>query len=198
MRAGLAILVGVISFAQGPNPPDLILHNARIYTVDAKRSGAGAIAIRGDRIVRVGMAADIVGLKGPATRVIDLGGATVVPGLHDAHGHFVGLGASMQNLELRSTRSFEEIVGMVRRRVASARPGEWILGRNWDQNDWAETDWPTHDLLTAAAPDNPVYLTRVDGHAGVANRRAMELGGLDDKTSDPAGGRIIRTRGRMR
>jgi len=83
---------------------------------------------------------------------------------------------------------------MVRRRVASARPGEWILGRNWDQNDWAETDWPTHDLLTAAAPDNPVYLTRVDGHAGVANRRAMELGGLDDKTSDPAGGRIIRTR----
>jgi len=160
--------------------------------VGASRSVAEAIAIRGDRIVRVGTSADIVGLKGPATRVIDLGGATMVPGLHDAHGHFVALGASMQNLDLRGTRSFEEIVGLVRRRVGSARPGEWIVGRNWDQNDWAETDWPTHDLLSAAAPDNPVYLTRVDGHAGLANRRAMELGRLDDKTTDPAGGRIIR------
>ena len=74
------------------------------------------------------------------------------------------------------TRSYEEVVGRVRRRLASARPGEWIVGRGWDQNDWAEKDWPTHELLSAASPDNPVYLTRVDGHAGLANRKAMELG----------------------
>jgi predicted amidohydrolase YtcJ/ABC-type multidrug transport system permease subunit len=178
--------------AQRPDPPDLILHNSRIYTVDAKRSVAEAVAIKGDRFLRVGRSADVLALRGPSTRVIDLRGATVLPGLHDAHGHVVGFGASMQNLDLRGTRSFEEVVGRVRRRVADVRRGEWILGRGWDQNDWAEHDWPTHEILSAASPDNPVYLARIDGHAGLANQRAMSLAGLDRSTADPPGGRIMR------
>jgi predicted amidohydrolase YtcJ len=173
--------------------PSLILHNARIYTVDARNSVAEAVAIAGDRIVKVGSDREIVALKGASTRVADLRGATVVPGLHDAHAHVVGLGASLQDVDLRGTRSYEEVVGRVRRRLVTARPGEWIVGRGWDQNDWAEKDWPTHELLSAASPDNPVYLTRVDGHAGLANRRAMEAAALTRSTTDLAGGRIMRS-----
>ncbi len=187
-----ALCCAAILSAQAPNPPSLILHNARIYTVDSRNSVAEAVAISGDRILRVGTNTDVLGLKGPSTRVLDLRGATIVPGLHDAHAHVVGLGASLQDADLRGTRSFEDVVGRLRRRLTSARPGEWIVGRGWDQNDWPEKDWPTHELLSAASPDNPVYLTRVDGHAGLANRKAMEAAGLGRSTTDPPGGRIIR------
>jgi predicted amidohydrolase YtcJ len=115
-----------------------------------------------------------------------------VPGLHDAHGHVVGLGEQLQDVDLRGTSSYEEVVGRVRRRLMSAKPGEWIIGRGWDQNDWAEKDWPTHDLLSAASPDNPVYLTRVDGHAGLVNRKALDIASLTRSTADPPGGRIMR------
>lgn len=192
---GLALAAALLSMAQSAPTPDLILHNARIYTMDASRTTAEAIAIRGDRIARVGPNADVLALRGSATRVIDLSGAAIVPGLHDAHGHFTGLGASMQSIDLRGTTSYEQVVGMVRQRAASARAGEWIVGRGWDQNDWSDKQWPTHDLLSAASPNNPVYLTRVDGHAGLANRRALELAGVTEATGDPAGGRLIRSSG---
>jgi predicted amidohydrolase YtcJ len=193
----LAVLVAALSLAQATAAPDLILHNARIYTVDTSRPTAEAIAIRGDRIARVGSNADVLSLRGSATRVIDVSGATVVPGLHDAHGHFTGLGASMQSIDLRGTTSYEQVVGLVRQRAATARSGEWIVGRGWDQNDWPEKQWPTHDLLSAASPNNPVYLTRVDGHAGLANRRALDLAGVTQATADPAGGRLIRGAGNV-
>ena len=189
----LTVVSVAILGAQTPDPPSLIFHNARIYTVDARHSIAEAVAIAGDRIVRVGKEAEILGLKGQSTRLIDVGGGTIVPGLHDAHAHVVGLGAALQDVDLRGTGSFEEVVGRVRRRVATARPGEWIIGRGWDQNDWPDTTWPTHDLLSAATPDNPVYLARVDGHAGLANRRAIETAGLGPSIPDPPGGRIMRS-----
>ena len=185
------LLAATVSSAQDA-PADLILHNAKIYTADDARPRAEAIAIRGDRIAAVGTSADILKLKGGSTRVIDARGAAIVPGLHDSHGHFTGLGASLQVLRLRGTRNWEQIVGMVRRRAASARPGEWILGRNWDQNDWPVKEFPVHELLSAAAPNNPVYLTRVDGHAAIANKAAMDAAGLTKDTKDPDGGRIIR------
>ena len=188
-----ACLAGALAVPSAQNAPaDLILHNAQIYTVDDARPRAEAIAIRGDRIAALGTSAEMLALKGPATRVIDARGAAVVPGLHDAHGHFTGLGASLQVLRLRGTASWEQIVGMVRRRAASAKPGEWILGRNWDQNDWPEKEFPVHELLTNAAPNNPVYLTRVDGHAAIANKAAMDAAGLTKATKDPDGGRIMR------
>ena len=169
----LAAAVAALSLGQASPPPDLILHNARIYTVDASRPTAEAIAIRGDRIARVGANSEVLALRGSATRVIDVSGGTIVPGLQDAHGHFTGLGASMQSIDLRGTTTYEQVVGMVRQRAATARSGDWIVGRGWDQNDWPEKQWPTHELLSAASPNNPVYLTRVDGHAGLANRRAL-------------------------
>jgi predicted amidohydrolase YtcJ len=187
----LALLAGCRSSGNA-EPADLIIHNARIYIGDERGSIAEAIAIRGDRIDRVGTSANVLQLAGPSTKVIDSGGATIVPGLHDAHGHFAALGASLQTLDLRGTASYQQVVEAVRQRVAQVRPGEWILGRSWDQNDWAEKQWPTHDALTAVSPGNPVYLTRVDGHAGLANRMALDTGGLKRTTPDPPGGRIIR------
>src|SRR5918999_3019342 len=130
---------------QTQGPADLIFHNAKIHTADDRQPQAEAIAIRGDRIAAVGTSADVLALKGAATRVVDARGGAIVPGLHDAHGHFTGLGASLQVLRLRGTTSYDEIVEMVRRRATKARPGEWIQGRSWDQNDWPVKDFPTHE-----------------------------------------------------
>ena len=192
MKSTLAALIAVALAQSASAPPTLILHHARIYTVDGANTIADAIALRDDRIVRAGSDADVLKLQAASTRVIDLGGATVLPGLHDAHGHFTGLGAFLQSLNLRGTTSYQQIVDRVRERVAKAKPGEWIVGRAWDQNDWADTRFPTHEALSAVSPNNPVYLTRVDGHAGLANRAAMAMAGLTTATADPAGGRIIR------
>jgi hypothetical protein len=193
VKSAVTALIAVLLLAQGTSaPPTLIFHHARIYTVDAANTISEAIALQDDRIVRVGSDADVLKLRASSTRVVDLGGAAVLPGLHDAHGHFTGLGAFLQSLNLRGTTSYQQIVDRVRERVAMARPGEWIVGRAWDQNDWADTRFPAHEALSAVSPDNPVYLTRVDGHAGLANRAAMTLAGLTAATPDPPGGRILR------
>lgn len=187
----LALALTARAGAQQP-APDLILHHARIYTANDARPEAAALAIRGDRLVAVGQEADILALKGSATQIVDLAGRTIVPGLTDAHGHFTNLGASLQRLDFRGIISYDTIVAMVKERAATARPGEWILGRAWDQNLWPDTAFPTHEKLDAAAPNNPVYLTRVDGHAGLANAKAMQMAGVTRATEAPATGRLIR------
>jgi predicted amidohydrolase YtcJ len=173
-------------------PADLIVHNAWIYTVDHANSVAEAIAITGDRIAAVGPNDGILQRRGEHTRVIDAQQAAIVPGLHDAHGHFVGLGESLQIVDLRGTSSYEEVIARVRQRAAMAKAGEWVLGRGWDQNDWPDRQWPAHAPLSAASPDNPVYLTRIDGHAGLANRQALAAAAITRSTGDPDGGRILR------
>jgi hypothetical protein len=188
----LLVLAALATPSAQNAPADLIFHNAKIYTADDRTPHAEAIAIRGDRIAAVGSSADILKMKGAATKVVDARGAAILPGLHDAHGHFTGLGASLQVLRLRGTASWEQIVGMVRRRAASARPGEWIQGRSWDQNDWPVKEFPSHEMLSNAAPNNPVYLTRVDGHAAMVNKSALDAAGVTKDTKDPEGGRIMR------
>ena len=192
--AWLAIAVVVPAACRTPAASaDLIVHNARVYTVDANDAIAEAVAVAGDRIVAVGTNPDILKLRGDGTRMIDGRGAAVVPGLHDAHGHFAGLGESLQTVDLRGTVSYDDLIARVQRRLETAAPGEWVLGRGWDQNDWPDRAFPVHDALSAASPRNPVYLTRVDGHAGLANRLALAAAGVTRATRDPDGGRIIRT-----
>jgi predicted amidohydrolase YtcJ len=198
LGATAASLRGAKTPAQTPapgapaTPADVIVHHAVIYTVNPQQPKAAALAIRGDKIVTVGADADALKLRGPKTIVLDAGGRAIVPGLQDSHGHFAGLGAFLQQLDLRDTTSYDAIVARVRGRAATAKPGEWILGRAWDQNRWADTSWPTHEALDKAAPNNPVYLTRVDGHASLVNQRAFELAGVTADTKDPDGGRLIR------
>ncbi len=188
------LLFGTLACSTGiPTPPaELIVHNAVIYTANDAQPRVEAVAVRAGRFVVVGSNADALKLVGTGTRVVDAAGKTVLPGLQDAHGHFTGLGASLQVLSLRGTRSYDEIVEAVRARAANARPGEWIQGRSWDQNDWPDKQFPTHEKLSAAAPNNPVYLTRVDGHAALVNQAAMTAAGLSSATKDPEGGRVLR------
>lgn len=193
----IAIAIGVALLWSIPTPtqepaPDVIVVNAKVYTVDPAQPEAQAIAIRGDRIARVGTTADVMSTRGPATQVIDAGGRAVVPGLHDAHGHVLGLGESLRSLDLRDTTSAEAIVAQVRARAASTPRGQWIVGRGWDQNDWPERAWPTAAQLDAATPDHPVYLSRIDGHAAWVNTAAMGAASLTASVKDPDGGRILR------
>jgi predicted amidohydrolase YtcJ len=173
-------------------PPDLIVHNAVVYTMADGQPAAEAFAVRDGRFVAVGASAHVLRSRGPSTRLLDAAGLTVVPGLQDAHGHVLGLGKPLQELDLRETRSFDAIVKKVRARASAVQPGEWIVGRGWDQNRWAVTDWPAPGPLDLAAPENPVFLTRIDGHAALASRRALAAAGVTRETPDPPGGRLIR------
>jgi predicted amidohydrolase YtcJ len=175
-----------------PEPADLVLRSGKVAVVDSAFTFARALAVRGDRIVFTGSIKDAEKYIGPQTRVIDLGGKLVIPGLIDAHVHLRGLGDALSRLDFRGTTSFQQIADMVAAEAKKSAPGEWIIGRSWDQNDWESNEMPTHDLLTKAAPDNPVWLTRVDGHAAVVNRKAMERAGITARSKSPSGGEILR------
>jgi hypothetical protein len=185
------LLVGPAASAQ-QQPADLIVTNARIHTADANRPFAEALAVRGGRVAFVGSARGARALAGPNTRVVDLDGHTVVPGMVDAHAHLLGLGSALRRVDLVGTRSYDEVITRVVERARSTPAGEWIQGRGWDQNDWADTRFPTHEALSRAVPDHPVYLTRVDGHAALVNARALALAGVTAATPDPDGGRLLR------
>jgi predicted amidohydrolase YtcJ len=151
-----------------------------------------ALAIRAGQIVFAGNRAGAEALAGPRTERWDLGGKTVIPGMVDAHVHLLGLGQALRLVDLTGTTSYDEVIARVVERAKTVRPGEWVRGRGWDQNDWAVTEFPTHDALSRAVPDNPVYLTRVDGHAALVNAAAMRAAELTAASQDPSGGRIIR------
>lgn len=188
----ISLLVGTLMTAcSKEKPADLVLTGGRIYTMDQNGTVAEAIAVRGDTIVAVGAAGDIAAFKGPGTKVIDLAGRTVIPGLTDAHAHLFGLGRSLAELDLVGTASPGEICNMVLARQQTAAEGEWISGRGWDQNDWEAKEFPSWRDL-AGTEDNPVYLRRVDGHALWVNKTAMDLAGISSATPDTAGGKIIR------
>jgi predicted amidohydrolase YtcJ len=169
---------------------DLAVTGAHVYTVDPAHPTATAIAVKDGKILAVGD--DISRYIGASTRRIDAKGAAVIPGLIDSHVHMQGLGDSLEILDLRDAKSEQEIAEMVAKAARSHRPGEWIRGRAWDQNRWPGKQFPTAASITDAAPDNPVYLTRVDGHAGWVNRKAMEIAGLSAATPDPDGGKLLR------
>ncbi len=186
----LAALAPAVLVAQAS--ADLVLVNGTIYTVDNARPVVSALAVRGDRILFVGSAAEARVLANGSARVIDLHGATVLPGLIDAHAHLLGLGNRLRRVNVAGSTSYDEVIARVKAWSKDAKPGEWILGRGWDQNRWPIKEFPTHDALSRAFPDNPVALTRVDGHAILVNAKAMELARVSAATIDPEGGRIIR------
>ena len=176
----------------GQEPADLIVTHGVIHTVDPAAPRAEAMAVSNGVIVAIGSAEEVEPYRGPATAVIDLEGRAVVPGLIDAHAHVMNLGKFLRTVDLVGTTGVEEVAARVREAAVDRPAGEWILGRGWDQNDWAVKEFPTAAALDGAAPDHPVWLTRVDGHAGWASSRAMELAGITAATPDPDGGRIVR------
>jgi len=145
-----------------------------------------------DGVVRQVDRGDLVRAKHPKARVVDLRGATILPGLTDAHAHLYGLGLTIDIVDLTETHSMDEIVARTKQRADRAVAGEWVIGRGWDQNDWSDKQFPTAAQVDASISDHPVWLKRVDGHAGLANTAAMKAAGITASTPDPSGGRIIR------
>src|ERR1043165_8412993 len=196
MKLVLTLLL-LLVFGLGPATPKappagIIFTNGNIYTVNDKQPHAEAVAVKGDRIVFVGSNAAVKQYQSPNTRVIDLKGATVVPGMTDAHYHFIGVGQREMNLNLEGITNLQDFLAKVKTRVDQAKPGEWVTGRGWIETFWTPPVFPTRWDLDKIAPNNPVFLTRADGHGAVANSAALKLGGITKETKDPFGGQIVR------
>src|SRR6185369_16052587 len=147
---------------------DVVFRNGNIYTANDSAPRAAAIAVKGDRIIFVGSNDGVKNYIGSRTRVIDLRGRTVVPGLTDAHCHLMGIGAREMTFNLEGVASLDEFLARLKERVARAKPGQWVTGRGWIETFWKPPVFPTRQDLDRVAPNNPVYLTRADGHASVA------------------------------
>lgn len=178
--------------AQSRPAADLIVTNAKIWTVDKSLPVAQAVAILGDRIVAVGSSADVDTWRGPNTHVIDAGGKLLLPGFNDAHVHFVSGGMQLTNVQLNDALSPREFARRIRERAKITAKGEWILGGNWDETKWNPPKMPTKELIDAVTADTPVFVSRYDGHMGLANSAALRLAGITAKTPDPPGGTVVR------
>jgi predicted amidohydrolase YtcJ len=170
-------------------PADLLILGGRVLTMDPRRPEAEALAIANGRILSVGDRALIEASRGPHTRVLDLHGGCALPGLTDAHAHLIGLGRDLEIIDLRDAAGIPELLARLR---AGAPAAGWVLGRGWDQNRWSDPAMPDHRPLSEAFPDRPVWLVRIDGHAGWANQAALALAGIDHSTPDPPGGELLR------
>lgn len=198
IRGILPLFVLVVAFAvtvqpsYGEDGADLILKQGVFYPVQPAGRVEGSLAIRAGRIVYLGPDAGAERFRGPKTRVIDLAGRAVTPGLIDAHSHLAGLGEALSQVDLTAAPTYDEVIRRVREAAAKVPAGTWVQGRGWDQNLWPEKDFPTQDALTAAVPDHPVWLARVDGHAALVNAKAMEILKIGPDIQDPPGGRFLR------
>lgn len=167
-------------------PADLLVHNAKVYTVDASFSMADAFVVKNGQFVAVGSAAELM-QKYQAKTIINAQQQAVYPGLYDPHSHFVGLGQMLNQCDLVGTKSYEEIVERLKVFAQQNPKNAWIIGRGWDQNDWANKAFPTKELLDAAFPNKPVLLTRIDGHAALINSRAIALAKISTKSKIDGG-----------
>jgi predicted amidohydrolase YtcJ len=178
--------------AQSRPAADLIITNAKVWTVDGSLPTAQAVAVLGDRIVAVGSIADVNAWRGPNTTVIDAGGKLLLPGFNDAHVHFVSGGQQLDNVQLNDATSPEEFARRIAARARITPKGEWILGGNWDETKWNPANIPTKEIIDSVTPDTPVFVSRYDGHMGLANSLALRLTGITANTPDPPGGTIVR------
>jgi hypothetical protein len=189
----LAVLTTASSALAADRPTaDLIVTNARVWTVDPKRPEAEALAILGDRLVAVGNRAEVEAWRGPSTEVIDAGGRRVLPGFSDTHVHFVDGSAKLSRVDLKDARSPDEFTRRIAAAARALPKGQWVLGGNWDDQGLAPPQLPTRGWLDATTPDHPVWVDRYDGHMAVANGLALQLAGVTAATKDPPGGEIVR------
>jgi len=198
--AGLALAPALLAGCgggAGEPPADLILRGGHVITMNADLPRAEAVAIAGDRIVYVGDDAGVDAYRGSETRVVDLDGATAVPGLTDAHAHLMGTGRLKARVDVLGTTSYQQVLDAVTAAVARAQPGEWIVGRGWHQEKWTDAPeamvrgFPTNAELNRIAPDNPVSMRHASGHGRLVNQRALEAAGITAGTVDPEGGEIL-------
>ena len=177
---------------------DMIIHNGKIYTMNDLMPTTESVAIRNGKIIALGKYRDLDDLITPRTKIINLNGAMMTPGLIEGHGHFYGLGLAKMQLDLSTAESYAELVSMVADAIDRSTPGEWILGRGWHQSKWSDNadsfikGFQTHDSLSKISPNNPVWLKHASGHAGFANQKAMDIAGVSSETEFGFGGEIIK------
>lgn len=194
----LALMLALSSCEDPRQSADMIIVNGNVWTVDANQPKAEAVATREGRIIAVGSSEDINKLKDEHTKTIDAAGAFVMPGWIEGHGHFSGLGQSLQNLNFLKSQNWDEIVAMVEAKAKTLKPGQWIEGRGWHQEKWNESPennvhgYPVHDQLSDVSPDNPVILYHASGHSLFANALAMKESGVSKESISPIGGEIVR------
>lgn len=188
----IIILLRVPARAQARPAADLIITNAKIWTVDKVRPQADALAIVGERIVAVGSAADVDAWHGPQTKVLDAQGRLLLPGFNDAHVHFVDGGDHLEAVQLKDAASPQEFAERIAQRVKKTPKGEWITGGDWDEQKWSPANLPTKELIDAATPDTAVFVNRYDGHESLANSVTLRLANITAQTPDPPGGQIVR------
>jgi len=192
------LLAALFLFGCTSEKADMVINNGIIYTMDDFYPLAEAVAIRDGKIIAVGSEYAVGSYIGSETKILDLNGKTMVPGLIEGHGHFMGLGYAKMRLDLSTVNNYDELVDMVADAVIEAEPGEWILGRGWHQSKWDPEPVPlvkgfqTHEKLSKVSPDNPVWLTHASGHAAFGNAKAMEIAGVTAETEFGFGGEIIK------
>jgi predicted amidohydrolase YtcJ len=184
-----------------PRGADLVLMHGKIWTGEPESPPgakpipakvAQAVAIANGRFLAVGSDAQIREYVGPNTKVVDLQGRLAVPGLIDSHAHFIGGGFQLLEIDLKNARSEEEFTRRIGEKAKTLAPGRWLLGGDWDEQAWASATLPTREMIDAVTTKNPVFLSRYDGHAGLANSLALKLAGVTRATPDPVGGVIVR------
>ena len=180
--------------ATGDSHPaaDLIIRDARVWTVNPAQPQAEAVAVLNGRITAVGSDAAVLLWRGPNTRVVDANGHRLVPGFNDAHVHFADGGAALTAVQLNDATSLKEFVKRIADYAAHAPKGEWIRSGNWDETKWTPAALPTRQDIDAVTPNNPVSLDRYDGHMIIVNSKVLALAGITAKSMDPPGGVIVR------
>lgn len=191
--AGIVLLcLMACGWAQRKPAADLIIVHAKVWTVDKSHPTAQGVAILGGLIVAVGTDSEIEAWRGPGTRVIDAGGKLLLPGFNDSHVHFVDGGMQLENVQLNDATGAAEFVRRIAEQARKIPQGEWMLGGDWDETKWTPPNLPAKELLDPITPGRPVFLSRYDGHMGVANSIALKMAGVTSETPDPPGGTIVR------
>src|SRR5437764_8771981 len=192
----LSLLLSVAFVPSAPTPAsaDVVFINGNVYTANEKQPRAEAVAAKGDRIIFVGSNAAAKNYEGPTTRIVDLHSATTLPGMADAHQHLEGVGFREMTLNLEGITNLQDFLAKVKTRVDQAKPGEWVTGRGWIETFWTPPVFPTRWDLDKISPNNPVFLTRADGHGAVVNSAALKIGNITKERKDPFGGQIVRDR----
>jgi predicted amidohydrolase YtcJ len=188
----LALILGAGRAAEARPAADLIIRNARVWTVNVAQPEAAAVAVLNGRIVAVGSEAAVGAWRGPSTRVVDAHGKRLLPGFNDAHVHFLDGGSALAAVQLNDARSNAEFVARIAAFAGKAARGEWLLDGEWDETKWSPAVLPTRQQIDAVTPDNPVELQRYDGHMVLVNSKALALAGITAATPDPPGGVIVR------
>jgi predicted amidohydrolase YtcJ len=171
---------------------DLVLYHGKIWTVNPQQPWAEAVAIQGDRILKIGTTEEIKTFEGDSTKVLDLEGSFVLPGFIDSHTHFLDGGFALSSIQLREAKSKDDFIARVEKRTGEIDRGEWILNGDWDQQQFEPPEMPRKEWIDPVSPLNPVFVNRHDGHMALANSLALEIAGITKDTISPSGGEILK------